>query len=100
MRLIEWEILAWLSGIIYLLTINPYHADHVSICPYKNLGIEFCPGCGLGRAISYLFHGDIINSFNSHPLAIPAFIIITFRIVQLTRKKYFTNHNQKEVIYG
>jgi hypothetical protein len=99
-RLIEWEALIWFSGLVYLLFTNPYYTEHISICPYKNLGINFCPGCGLGRAIAYLFHGDILNSFNTHPLAIPALILIIIRIVQLLRKKFMIHHNQKEVIYG
>jgi hypothetical protein len=98
-RLVEWEALLWSVGMLYLLFINPYQESHVSLCPYKNPGIEFCPGCGLGRSISFFFHGDFLHSIQSHPLGIIAFVIIMARIVHLVRKKYF-NKKQSEVMYG
>ena len=98
-KLVEWEALFWSIGLVYLLSINPYQTSHVTLCPYKNLGIEFCPGCGLGRSISFFYHGDFLHSLQAHPLGIIAFVIILVRIVHLVRKKYF-NNKQNEVMYG
>ncbi|KAF0142306.1 MAG: hypothetical protein FD122_660 [Stygiobacter sp.] len=98
-KLVEWEALFWSAGLIYLLFINPYESSHFTVCPYKNLGIEFCPGCGLGKSISFFYHGDFLHSFNTHPLGIIAFVIIAVRIVYLIRNKYF-NNKQNEVMYG
>ena len=89
--LIGFEALVWILGIAYLLFIHIPGDTHFTICPLSNLGFEFCPGCGLGNSISYLFKGDFISSFHSHPLGIFAIIIITFRIytiIKNNRRKY------------
>jgi hypothetical protein len=54
------------------------------------MGFKFCPGCGLGHSISYLFHGDIQESFSTHPLGIFAVIIILCRIYNLFRLNIFS----------
>ncbi|MCA1745114.1 MAG: DUF2752 domain-containing protein [Bacteroidales bacterium] len=46
----------------------------------KNLNLGFCPGCGLGTSISWLFRGQLSQSFASHPLGIPAVGILVHRI--------------------
>lgn len=45
-----------------------------AICPLRIfLGIP-CPGCGLTRAVSLLFAGNLSASVAMHPLAIPALV--------------------------
>jgi hypothetical protein len=99
-KLIEWEAVFWIAGLVYLLFINPYHVQHFTLCPFKNLGIEFCPGCGLGRSISFLYHGDFLDSLKTHPLGIFAFVIITVRVINLIKRTVHNYHKQNEVIYG
>jgi len=53
------------------------------------LGITWCPGCGLGHAISFLFHGDIRSSFHAHWLGAPALIVILYRIYVLVRMRLY-----------
>jgi hypothetical protein len=84
-KLIPLEAWMWIAGLIYLAFINPYEQQYFTFCPFHNLGIEFCPGCGLGRSISFFYHGDIINSLKTHPLGIAAFIVISHRIFSLIR---------------
>jgi hypothetical protein len=45
-------------------------------------------GCGLGRSISFIYHGDLMHSLEAHPLGLLALIVIGVRIIQLS-KKYF-----------
>jgi hypothetical protein len=78
------ELFFWTAGLLCLALINPA-ADHFSLCVLKSLGFEHCPGCGLGAAISYLFHGEIAQSLASHPLGLFALITIAHRIITLTR---------------
>src|SRR5687768_12941054 len=82
-----WEALIWISGLILLALMSP-EIGHFTICPLSNLGFDFCPGCGLGRSISLLFRGRVLESFAAHPLGIFAVIILTYRIFHLT-KTYF-----------
>jgi hypothetical protein len=79
------EALIWTGAILFLAISNP--ADHhYTLCPLDNLGFHYCPGCGLGRSISYFFRLDFEASFLSHPLGIPAAILLIYRSVKLLVK--------------
>ena len=75
------EALIWILALIYLFFVNT--ESHYSFCLFKNLGIDFCPGCGLGRSIHYLMHFELMKSINTHPLGIFAFVILLHRIITL-----------------
>ena len=88
------EALLWIIALFVLFFLDPSR-EHFSICPFHQLGLTFCPGCGLGRSISYLFAGDFTNSIASHPLGLFAVIVLVLRIVQLIKnnfQSYGTNH--------
>jgi hypothetical protein len=79
------------------------HPDNkgFSFCFLKLIGVNFCPGCGLAHAISYLFHGDFAGSVKSHPLGIFAVVVICLRIIQLSKitfiqKKLNTNYGTRK----
>jgi hypothetical protein len=76
------EAIIWLSALIFLAVSNP-SGHHYSLCPLDNLGFSFCPGCGLGRSVTYLFRTDIESSVLSHPLGIPAVILLIYRSVKI-----------------
>jgi hypothetical protein len=77
------EITFWASALLLLAVMPPGADPHYSFCVFKMLGINFCPGCGLGHSISYLFHGNLQASLSSHPLGIFAVVIILSRIFKL-----------------
>ena len=85
MRNLPFEALIWCAGLLVLAFSNPDTQTHFSICPLYNLGFDFCPGCGLGKSISLLFHGELIRSFAAHPLGIFAVIVLSYRIFRLTK---------------
>ena len=85
------ELLCWISALVALLFLNPETA-HFSLCPFQNLGINFCPGCGIGHSIHYALTFDLKASFSEHPLGIPAVIILFKRVYQLIKIR---NHEQK-----
>jgi len=87
-RHINLEAVLWLLGLGFLLLINPYSEGHHTLCPFKNIGFEYCPGCGLGRSIALLYHGELVESLQTHPLGIPALIIILHRIVFLLYRPF------------
>ncbi len=79
------ELIFWIGALIGIFLIDPYGAHHFSLCPLDNLGLDWCPGCGLGRAMSLLSKGNIQASWSMHPLAMFAFAVIVFRIFELIR---------------
>ncbi|MES2267660.1 MAG: DUF2752 domain-containing protein [Bacteroidota bacterium] len=66
---------------------DPACQSHFSLCPLKLLGITWCPGCGLGHAISFLFRGDVRGSFHAHWLGIPVLLLLLYRIYTLVVNK-------------
>lgn len=82
----------WISSLVLLAVMPPGTDPHYSFCVFKMLGFHFCPGCGLGHSISYLFHGNIKASISAHPLGIFAVIIILFRIYSLLQLKIFSKN--------
>jgi hypothetical protein len=95
------EAFIWIAALTALAFTSPVEECY-SLCPLHNLGIDWCPGCGLGHAISWLFRGDFLRSFQAHPLGIPAVIIIGYRIVNIFRKNYlYRNYTyQKSMQHG
>jgi Protein of unknown function (DUF2752) len=80
------EPIVWIAAFVFLAIHNPYTQSEFSFCPLKNIGFHYCPGCGLGRSVSFLLHGDVASSFRTHILGIPATIILTFRTLTLLTK--------------
>ena len=80
------EAIMWFLALAYLMFINPYELQHFSFCLFKIIGIDFCPGCGIGRSISLIYHGDFLASIKMHPLGFFALTVILYRIVTLFRK--------------
>ncbi len=95
------EALIWISGLILLALLKVDNSSHFTICPFKNIGIDFCPGCGLGKSIHYLLHLKIEQSLNAHPLGLFAFAVLVRRIYGLIIssfsdiKIYFSNNREK-----
>ncbi|MCX2573732.1 DUF2752 domain-containing protein [Pedobacter sandarakinus] len=84
LKQIPLELIFWVLALVLLATANG-HEHHFTICPLANLGFEqWCPGCGLGRAISHIFHGEFAESFAAHWFGFPALLIIVYRIYNLT----------------
>ncbi len=88
------EAFIWISA-LFLLAIHSPAEHHYSFCPFKNLGWEFCPGCGLGRSISYLFRGELGHSLQCHPLGIFAMLVLTLRIFMVFKQ----TNNQIKIIF-
>ncbi|MEO6894277.1 MAG: DUF2752 domain-containing protein [Ginsengibacter sp.] len=84
------ELAAWTIGLILMATMDPGTNAHYSFCFFKFLGINYCPGCGLGHSISYLFHGNLKESFEAHPLGIFALVVILGRIYKLSSLHIFS----------
>jgi len=88
-RLFEryFELAFWITGLLCLAFTDPNKQAHFSLCPIKLLGFKWCPGCGLGHSISFLFRGDVVSSFHAHWFGIPALFIIVYRIYVLGKER-------------
>ena len=85
LRRLPLEAVCWLTGLLSLALTDPSGA-HFTLCPLRNAGFGFCPGCGLGRSVSLLFHGELSASVHAHPLGIFAAIVLSLRIINLTKQ--------------
>jgi|SRR5690606_15983230 len=90
------ELLCWVMALILLYFSDP-GAHHFTLCPLENAGFNWCPGCGLGRSIALLMHGEVAASMAMHWLGIPAFLVLIHRIYSLVKQnKYLINKNAYE----
>lgn len=89
------EALIWSGAFLYLYLIQP--AQHVfTLCPLALLGVEWCPGCGLGLSIHYLLHGNFYQSLQTHWFGTLAVVILIYRIGTLIRnhQKLINNYER------
>jgi hypothetical protein len=86
------ELVFWLAALISLALTDPGQSAHYSLCPLKAIGFTWCPGCGLGHSISWLFRGNIINSWHAHWFGVPALVIILYRIYVLAYQRLFNKN--------
>lgn len=94
MKRVDSEAYIWLLGLAVVAIANPYGEQHYTLCLFKNLGFNFCPGCGLGRSIGLLARGDFAASFQMHPLGGPAVAVLLCRVVKLFRNALQSNHKE------
>src|SRR5690606_20705148 len=73
------ELIDWLASLGAIILLDPYGGSHLSLCPLSQVGLEGCPGCGLGRAMSLLARGEFQASWQMHPLASLALVVMICR---------------------
>ena len=100
LKYIPLEALMWMIALVLLMVNDPGNDTGFSLCPFHNLGLDFCPGCGLGTSISYAFRGQWEASLNAHPLGMIAIIILTSRIFALFRNFYKEFFNKRNKAHG
>ena len=80
---------SWAAGLAAVAVADPASEGLLSVCPFDALGawlgLEFCPGCGLGHAVGYLVRGQFEESLAAHPLAVPAVGILIVHVAGLVR---------------
>ncbi|WP_407426934.1 DUF2752 domain-containing protein [Arcticibacter sp.] len=80
------ELSFWLTVICLFGTADLDSAPHISLCPLSNSGWHWCPGCGFGRSLIAILHGDFVRSFDYHWFGLPGIFILFQRIVSLSQK--------------
>ena len=67
------------------------------LCPVKNYLHIPCPGCGFQTSFIALLKGDIISSFQYHPVTIPLLLFFLFALLQLIFRFRYGN---KIIVYS
>jgi hypothetical protein len=62
--------LALCAGGAYLYAFNPAGSGVYPLCPFHALTGLHCPGCGTGRALYQLLHGNVWAAMQLNPLAV------------------------------
>ncbi|MFD0832673.1 DUF2752 domain-containing protein [Mucilaginibacter boryungensis] len=88
----NFELLFWIAALIALAFSDPAQ-PHFVLCPFRRMGITWCPGCGIGHAISYLFRGNISASFHAHWFGIPVLGVLLWRVYTLALNQYRTYYH-------
>jgi hypothetical protein len=86
----EWVALA--SALIAAATIVP-EAQEPTFCLFNRMGVEFCPGCGLGRSMALAYRGQLMASLQMHPAGLLAIFILLYRIVSIHIRNYNYKHD-------
>ncbi|MFV0605804.1 MAG: DUF2752 domain-containing protein [Niabella sp.] len=81
------ETIVWASALVLLFFMDP-GGHSGSLCILKNIGVNWCPGCGLGHAIHYALHLNFTQSVQEHILGIPATVIIMYQTI----KSFYITH--------
>ena len=79
------ELLFWIAAISLLYFLDTGNPGE-SVCIFRLVGFDSCPGCGLGHSIHHALHLQLATSVHEHLMGIPAICIIFSRIYQLTHK--------------
>lgn len=79
------EAFFWMVALAYLAFAQVEGQGHFTLCPLALAGFNYCPGCGLGRAIALALQGHIGSSISMHPFGVPAILLIADRIGQIVR---------------
>ena len=85
LRGIPAEAFVWTAALAALACADPHAEGLVSLCVPKALGLPFCPGCGLGHSVAFLFRGEVAQALAAHPLGPFAVAVLAARIVALAR---------------
>ncbi|GAA3384382.1 DUF2752 domain-containing protein [Cryptosporangium minutisporangium] len=75
----------------YVLNNDPTDArlDPVGPCAFKLMTGLDCPGCGGTRMVWYLLHGDVVQAFRHHLVALIAIPILAWAYVVFAAKRLF-----------
>lgn len=82
---LEWIVFS--AGLILLGMMSPENTG-ISFCFFELIGIDFCPGEGLGHSIAYTFRGDLNSALEAHIAGPATIFILTSRILYVWHNIY------------
>lgn len=84
---LHFEWIALSLGLALMVLIDPA-TNKSSLCILEFIGVNFCPGEGFGRSVALIFRGEILASFQMHPLGLPGIMILLHRIVSIFKRNW------------
>jgi hypothetical protein len=81
--------LFWTAALLGMYLMDP-GGQGGSLCLFRFLGLESCPGCGLGHAVHYALHLDFSSSWQAHWLGVP----VTLAILTVILKPFISPENK------
>ena len=91
-RLSARQHLHWLAiapaAVFGVMTMASPSDDGLTICPMAFLTGVACPGCGMSRAIAWMFRGDLERSVGYHPLGPLVVVISVFAVVWALGRRF------------
>ncbi len=81
---------AFFLVLLVLVFVDPRTARVAPVCPLHYATGLHCPGCGTGRALHALVHGDFGRALRLNALtvaAIPVFLVLTLRAALRPEKR-------------
>lgn len=72
---------AFIAGAIVLYLVTPGKAWWMPPCLFHRLTGLYCPGCGTGRGIHELLHGNVLGAWRMNPLAVLAIPLLAYLII-------------------
>jgi hypothetical protein len=82
------EALTWIIGLSAVGFADPTAPSAIDLCLFKAIGLNGCPGCGLGQAMGYLFRGEWLLAIQTHWFSPVVLGILLTRIAQLLRQSF------------
>jgi hypothetical protein len=77
-----------LLPIVFLLVPTSWFESRRSICLIRNVCGVQCPGCGMIRAISCVFHGDFKKAFQYNKLVVIILPLLCYTWLQTVITEY------------
>jgi Protein of unknown function (DUF2752) len=77
-----------LLPIIFLLVPTSWFETRRSLCLIRNVFGVKCPGCGMTRAISCIFHGNLKKALQYNRLVVIVFPLLCFAWLEALMTEY------------
>jgi hypothetical protein len=92
------EALLWLGGLVALAVVSFLPPStpilgSTSFCLSQLMGLGPCWGCGLGESIGHVFHGDLAESWQAHPLGMVVLTVLLGRVGSVLFRKQHSRHD-------
>lgn len=73
------EPVIW-TAVLFLLFFWTPSETETSLCIFRFMGFQSCPGCGIGHAIHHALHVNLAESWQHHFAGIPAAGMLIYQV--------------------